>query len=203
VGARALAAFVPLAVLSVLWAAGCASFVAPPPGAPERARAARAYSASLRVSLKSKDLRGRTRALVAFSRPDKLRIEIPGPMGARCVAVADDQSLVAVFPGDRGVWQGSATAEEMEALLGVRLSPAELMDLLVGSPPPGIGYRASWGSDHPVRFEATLADGSRLDAVVESADLDPEVAAAAFELPRSDGYRKVDAAEARRLLGIR
>jgi hypothetical protein len=184
--------------------AGCARFVPAPPGAPERARAASTYSASLRVSLKSKDLRGGTRALVAFSRPDKLRIEIPGPLGARCVAVADDKSLAAVFPSDRAVWKGLATAEEMESLLGVRVAPADLMDLLVGSPPSRItGYRASWGRDHPVRFVATLDDGSRLEAIVESADLDPAVADAAFRLPPNDGYRQVDAAEARRLLGIR
>jgi hypothetical protein len=183
---------------------GCARFVPAPPGAPEKARAASTYSASLRVSLKSKELRGRTRALVAFSRPDKLRIEVPGPLGARCIAVADDKSLAAVFPSDRAVWKGSATPDEMEALLGVHIAPAELMDLLVGSPPSRItDYRASWGRDHPVRFEATLDDGSRLEAIVESADLDPAVAEAAFQLPRHDGFREVDATEARRLLGIR
>jgi hypothetical protein len=141
---------------------------------------------------------------VAFARPDKLRIEIPGPLGARCIAVADGESLSAVFPAERAAWRSSATAAEMESLLGVRLTPEELMDLLVGSPSSGIAqYRASWGADHPVRFEATLSDGSRLEAKIESADLDPEVAAAAFEPPASPGYREVDAAEARRLLGIR
>jgi outer membrane lipoprotein-sorting protein len=156
------------------------------------------------VSLKGPALRGRARALVAFSRPDALRLELPGPTGARCLAVARGEHVVAVFPAGRAVWEGAATASGMEALLGVRLSPAALMDLLVGSPKEGVSdYRAAWGDLLPRRVEATLGDGTRIEVVVESADLDPQLPAAAFEPPRSDGYRTVDAAEARRLLGIR
>jgi hypothetical protein len=147
---------------------------------------------------------GRARALVAFSRPDALRLELPGAAGARCIAVARGCDLVAVFPGERALWQGDATAEEMEALFGLRLAPAELMDLLVGVPSPRLQeYRASWGGELPRRFRARTSDGSRLEAVVESADLDPPIALAAFERPRCDGCRRVDAPEARRLLGIR
>jgi hypothetical protein len=178
--------------------------VPPPAGAPERARAASTYSASVRVSLKSPTLRGRARALVAFSRPDALRLELPGPTGARCIAVARGPRLVAVFPGERAVWQGGASASDMEALLGVRLSPAELMDLLTGTPSGRLAdYRASWGDRLPRRLEATLKGGSRIEVVVESADLDPPLPGAVFELPASAGYRMVDATEARRLLGIR
>lgn len=185
-------------------AAGCAGVVAPPPGAPERARAARTYSASLRVSLTSPTLRGGTRALVAFERPDSLRLEVPGPTGARCIAVARGLSLVAVFPAERAVWRGAATASEMEALLGVRLAPSELMDVLVGAGTPRLlAYEASWGGTVPRRIKATLDDGTRLTAAVESADLGLELAKAVFDEPMSVGWRIVDAAEARRLLGIR
>lgn len=184
--------------------AGCAGVVAPPPGAPERARAARTYSASLRVSLESPTLRGRARVLVAFARPDSMRLELPGPTGARCVAVARGLSLVAVFPADRVVWRGAATALEMEALLGVRLAPAELMDVLVGGGGPRLRvYRASWGASVPRRIEATLEDGTRFTAIVESADLDPDLPEAAFAEPPSAGWSIVEAGEARRLLGIR
>jgi len=170
----------------------------------ESARAARTYSASLRVSLKSDTLRGRARALLAFSRPDALRLEVPGPAGVLCVAVARGASLTAVFPSSRAVWEGAATADEMEALLGVRLSPPELMDLLTGVPPSGVtDYRASWGGAYPRRVFATLNGGSRLEAVVESADLDPALAPAVFEAPPSPGYRRIAADEARRLLGMR
>ncbi len=184
--------------------AGCAGFVPPPPGAPERARAARTYSASLRVSLESPTLRGRARALVAFARPDSLRLELPGPTGARCIAVANGPTLVAVFPAERAVWRGAATAEEMKSLLGVRLAPVELMDVLVGVGGPRLrAYRASWGEAVPRRLEATLDDGSRLTAIVDSADLEPDLPPAAFAEPESAGWRNVEAREARRLLGIR
>jgi hypothetical protein len=184
--------------------AGCAGIVAPPPGAPERAHAARTYSASLRVSLRSPTLRGGARALVAFARPDSLRLEVPGPTGVRCIAVARGVSLVAAFPAERAVWRGAATADEMASLLGVRLTPAELMDVLVGAGGPRLrDYRASWGSALPRRIEATLDDGTRLTATVESADLEPDLPNAAFDEPGSPEWRVVDADEARRLLGIR
>ncbi len=156
------------------------------------------------MSLKGDTLRGRARALLAFSRPDALRLELPGPTGVLCVAVARGASLTAVFPSSRATWEGAATAEEMEALLGVRLSPSELMDLLTGTSPPGVAaYTASWGGPFPRRVSAILGDGDRLEAVVESADLDPTLAPAVFEVPPSAGYRRIAADEARRLLGMR
>jgi hypothetical protein len=184
--------------------AGCAGIVAPPNGAPERAKAARSYSASIRVSLKSPTLRGRARALVAFARPDAMRLELPGPTGVRCIAVARGLALVAAFPADQALWRGAATAEEMEALLGIRLTPAELMDVLVGAGGPRLrDYRASWGASLPRKLEATLDDGTHLTAIVESADLEPTLPPAAFDEPGRAEWRVVDAAEARRLLGIR
>ena len=52
----------------------CASVGPPPaPDVADRARSAASYSGSLRVSLKGPGLRARTRALVAFERPQKLR----------------------------------------------------------------------------------------------------------------------------------
>ena len=49
--------------------------------------------------------------LLAFRRPDALRIEIPGPAGARLVAVARGDRLWAVFPAERAVYYGAARAE--------------------------------------------------------------------------------------------
>jgi len=194
----------PIALGALALASACASLAPAPPGAPERARAARTYSATLGVSLRSPTLRGRATVILAFARPHSLRLEVPGPTGLVCVAVANETALVAVFPGARAAWQGASTAAEMEALLGVRLSPRELMDLLVGMPSPGVrDYRVSWGAALPKRVMATLEDGGRLDAKVQSADLDPTLPDAAFDLPGREGLRQVDAAEARRLLGMR
>jgi 4-diphosphocytidyl-2-C-methyl-D-erythritol kinase len=154
--------------------------------------------------VKGTDLRGRSRVLLAFRRPDAMRVEIPGPAGARLVAVARQGHLTAVLPADRAFLETPASAEELESLLGVALTPAELMDVLVGKAPPGLReYEASWGDTLPRRVQAVLADGTRLDARVDDAEKDVELPEAAFEPPPHPGYRSVSADEARRLLGGR
>jgi outer membrane lipoprotein-sorting protein len=201
---RYAAAFLPLA-LAALTLAGCASAGLPPPAdVVQRAAGARSYSARLRVTLRGPELRGRTAALLGFRRPGALRIEIPGPAGARLLAVAREETLTAVFPAERAVFRGEATAEGLLDLLGVALSPAEVMDLLLGSPSPRVrDYRARWGPSLPRELQATLPDGGRLKVTVESATLDPDLPEAAFAEPPHEGYRMVDAEEARRLWGAR
>jgi hypothetical protein len=185
-------------------AAACATARLPPPGVAESAAAAVTWSGSARVSVKGPDLRGRTRVLMAFRRPDALRIEIPGPAGARLLAVVREGRLTAVLPGDRAVLETAATADDLEALLGVALSPPELMDVLVGKAPPGLrDFKVRWGDALPRRVEALLADGTRLDARVDEAETGVALAEAAFDPPPHRGYRPVHADEARRLLGGR
>jgi hypothetical protein len=170
----------------------------------EAAAAARTWSGSLRVWVSGEDLRGRSRVLLAFRRPDALRLEIPGPAGARLVAVMRAGWLVAVLPAERAFLETAATAGELEALLGVGLEPAQLMDLLVGVAPATLrDYRARWGASLPRRVDAVLADGTRLEAKVDDAEAGLELPAAAFDPPPHPGYRRVDADEARRLLGRR
>ena len=190
---------------AVLALAGCATGGLPPPRAVvDRAAAASSYSARLRVTLKGPELRGRTAALLGFRRPAALRIEIPGPTGARLLAVARDESLIAVFPGERAVFRGQATAEGLEALLGIALTPSEVMDVLLGTPPARVrDYRARWGPDLPREVRAVLPDGGRLKVTVETATLDADLADAAFADPEHEGYRSIDAAEARQLWGAR
>ena len=73
--------------------------------------------------------------------------------------------------GERAVFSGQARAEDLESLLGVALSPAEVMDVLTGSATPRLrAYRARWGADLPRRIEATLPDGARLGVAVEDAE---------------------------------
>jgi hypothetical protein len=194
-----------LVVVSGLGAAGCAP--PPPPPSPEvvaRAAAARSYSSQLKVSLSGPQGRGRLRVLLAFRRPDGLRIEVPGPAGARLVAVASGADLTAVFPNDRAVFLGRTTAEDMEALLGVALTPPEVMDLLLGIPTPRLREpRVRWGPVLPREVRGTLPDGARLKVEVESADPDVALPDAAFRAPARDGYRPVDSEEARELLAGR
>jgi hypothetical protein len=193
------------ALAAALLGSGCAGTFRPaPPGVAERAASAASYSGSLRVSVSGEDLRGRSRALVAFRRPDALRIEIPGPAGARLVAVARGGRLTAVLPADRAFLERAATPAELEALVGVALAPAELMDVLAGVAPASVrDYRADWGPSWPRRIDAVLGDGTRLKATVEEADSGADVSPAAFDPPPHAGWREVSPDEARRLLGGR
>ncbi len=192
------------AAAALLAASACARPLPPTPDVVARAAALPSYSASLRVSVRGETLRGRSRALVAFRRPDGLRIEIPGPAGARLVAVARAGHLTAVLPPDRAVLERDASPAQLESLIGIALPPEQLMDLLVGVPPKGArSYEARWGRALPERIEAVLADGTRLKATVEDADEGEALAPAAFDPPPSLGYRSIDADEARRLLGGR
>lgn len=195
---RSLAAAA-LAVSAVSFA--CAtSFPPPPQGVREGARGTASYSGSVRVTLRGPGLRARARALVAFERPDRLRIEVPGPAGLRLVAVARGGRLTAAFPGDRAVFSAAASAEALESLLGVRLTPAEVMDLLVGVAPAGVrSYQARWGGALPQAVAAVLEDGTRLGVDVLDAEGGAVVPAAAFDEPPHDGYRALGVDEARRL----
>ena len=184
---------------------GCATA---PPLPPVRtfaiARDTRTYSAEIAVRLQGPDVRARTRALIAFDRPQRLRVEVPGPGGARFVLVVRGGELTAVFPSERAVYRGGTSAAEVEALLGVALEPSEIMDLLLGAGPARlVSYRVWWGERLPARIEARLEDGTRLELRVSDAETDAPLPEAAFESPASRGYRPVSAHEARRLWSAR
>jgi hypothetical protein len=189
-----------IALVSALMAVGCATARLPAPAAVDEARRTSSYSGRLRVSLKGPGLRGRTEALVGFRRPDALRVEIPGPGGARLVAVTREGAITAVFPGERAVFRGMATREALESLLGVALLPPEVMDLLVGTQPPAArSYSAKWGASLPREIVATLADGTRVNVVVKEAESGAAIPDAAFDEPPTRGCRPITAAEARSL----
>ena len=192
------------AAAALLAAAACARPLPPSPDVARHAAALPSYSASLRVSVSGRELRGRSRALVAFRRPDALRIEIPGPSGARLVAVTRGGRLTAVLPAERAVLESDASPEGLASLIGIALRPEQLMDLLVGVAPGGAReYGVRWGRALPQRVDAVLGDGTKLRAIVEDADAGEALAPAAFDPPPHGGYRPVGADEARRLLGGR
>lgn len=184
--------------------AGCAHLRPPAPDVARAAHALPSYSASLRVNLSGGGLRGRGRVLLAFARPDALRVEVPGPGGVRLLAVARDGRLWAVFPGEAAWFEGPAGPEQMEALLGLALAPAEVMDLLLGRPAPRLrAFRAGWDARLPRRVEATLPDGSRLSVKVDQVEAPAALPSAAFEEPAHPGYRRLTADEARSLWSAR
>ena len=196
----------PVLVAAVLaaCAAGCATASLPAPAVVAGARAASTYSGSLSVSVKGPEFRGRTQVLLGFRRPKALRIEIPGPTGPRLVAVANEGALVAVFPRERAVFRGGAESADLAALFGVDLSPEELIDLLVGVRSPRLrSDETRWGPSLPRQITAVLADGTVLKATAEDVEAGRALGDEVFAPPPHEGFRVVDAAEARRLWGGR
>jgi hypothetical protein len=175
----------------------------PPLPAPDviaRTREATTYSAELRASVDGPTVRGRARVIVAFRRPDALRLELPGPTGPRLLAVAATGQVWAVFPADRAIFVGQADAASMEALLGVALAPAELMDLLVGTGSPRLrSCDFRWGQASPRLVQAELPDGTRLKITVIEPEIGGAIPEKAFLPPPSTGYRLLSAQEARSL----
>jgi hypothetical protein len=158
------------------------------------------YSARLRISFSGPQGRARGDALIAFARPDRLRIEIPGPTGARLVALAAGGQLTAVLPRERAVHRGPATTDELGRLLAVALGPSEIMDLLSGQPPPSVELsRLKWRDGLPEDIGGRLHDGTSLRIRVRELSLG-ELPERAFEEPRCPGCRLVDALEARELV---
>jgi len=192
------------AVLAPTAAACAGRWTVPDPTVVATAAATPSYSARLRISLDGPTLRARTPVLLAFRRPDGLRIEVPGPAGPRLVAVASGDRLWAVFPGERAFFSGRSTEADFEALLGVALEPREVMDLLVGLPAPRLrAYEARWRGRLPARIEATMPDGGRLNVIVDEADAGMDVSERAFDEPPHPAYRTIGPEEARRMWGGR
>jgi hypothetical protein len=88
----------------------------------------------------------------------------------------------------------------MERLIGVALTPNEMMDALLGMAPANVrSYEARWGPRLPSRVLTTLRDGTRLRLEAFDPEAGVSLPAGAFGEPPHAGYRTVDAAEARRL----
>jgi hypothetical protein len=181
-----------------LTAAGCASTRLPPPEVRTAAQAATTYRARLSVAFSGPRGRARATVLAAFARPGALRIEVPGPGGARLIVVAQAGRLTALFPAERAIFEGKTTAEHVEAVLGVALAPEEIMGLLVGAPSQRITEtRIKWGTLYPRQVEGRLPDGTRLRVRMQSVETPESLPAAAFAVPPHGDYRSIDADEAR------
>jgi outer membrane lipoprotein-sorting protein len=194
-----------LLAITLAFSAACATAPRlPPPDVVQQAQGASSYSAELGVSLRGPDLRGRATILAGFRRPDRLRLELPGPGGARLVVVVAGDRATAVFPRERAVWEGAATPQALGEVTGVSLSAPDIMNLLVGIPPASmVGFRADWGPRLPSRVRGTLSDGTRLDARIKDPRAGAALPDAAFQPPPHEGYRAVGASEARDLWVVR
>lgn len=170
----------------VLCAAGCASrapaVVAPVPGAPTALR----LEGKGRVDIG--DERYRFETAVALLSPDRLRVEILGPVGGtRAVLAMRGDQVIVLLPSDRIVIEGSATAEMFESLLGLRLDGRALVRLL-----DSLGDEAEPG----MRSESGLRVTREADRLVAEPDpVDPDPGGFRRLELRVRGKERVPAAE--------
>jgi hypothetical protein len=142
--------------------------------------------------------------LLAFRRPTPAHRDT-GTDGARLIAVARGERLWAVFPAERAVYEGAARATDLESLLGVALSPSEVMDLLTGVPSPRVrAYPRALGrrAAAPDRRDAARRRAPQGHGRGRGGARD-HPGPAAFTEPPHDGYRSVDADQARALWSAR
>jgi hypothetical protein len=173
---------------------------APSPDVADAARVLTSYSANLAVKMGGRKHAPRSTVMVGFRRPDRLRIEMPGPGGARLILVARNDVVTAVFPKSRAVFEGKADRQVLGDITGVALAPTDVMDFLVGVQPPSVTeYSASWGPVLPKQVKGKLEDGTHLDVKVNEPSPGATLAERAFEPPPHERYRRIDAAEAREL----
>jgi outer membrane lipoprotein-sorting protein len=73
--------------------------------------------------------------LLAVERPDRLRAEIFSPFGTVLALVVGDGELAAYVREENRVYRGQASPRNLERWSGLSLSPADVVDLLLGTPP--------------------------------------------------------------------
>jgi hypothetical protein len=138
------------------------------------------YQAVLKVSGKGPEGRFNATQILIFERPDRVRVELLGVFGStRWIVVTSGGEVLVWFPSRHEYLRDSRVKEVVGALLGVALSPEEVMAALAGV---GIPLRGS----HPTR--AVSEDGaSRIDFDGTQIELDERQVRWAM----GDGYRVV------------
>jgi len=140
------------------------------------------YQAVLKVRGEGPEGRFSVTELVAFERPDRVRVELLATFGAsRWIAVTDRGEITVLFPRSREYLQESAVEDVVSALFGIRLRPEEVMSVLAGSGLPlgdaeparaeriGERVRIVVGSDGPgARVESVDVEGGQVREAVGS-----------------------------------
>jgi hypothetical protein len=135
------------------------------------------YQAVLKVRGEGPEGRFSVTELVAFERPDRVRVELLATFGAsRWIAVTDRGEITVLFPRSREYLRESAVEDVVSALFGIRLRPEEVMSVLAGSGLPLDGAE-------PVRAERI---GERVRIVLGGSLSDgPEAPAETVEVERA------------------
>lgn len=90
-----------------------------------------------RLSLDGPTGSGRAKQIIVLERPDRLRVEVLGFLNqTAAVLVADGETFHWFQHEDGSVQRGAVTPRLLERVSGLRLTPKEAVDLLLGVPAP-------------------------------------------------------------------
>jgi outer membrane lipoprotein-sorting protein len=127
------------------------------------AMAIRRYQGLVRIRGKGPEGGFDAKLVLLFERPDQLRVELLGPFGStRWSAVSDEKGITAYFPGRRQYVRENDVEDIVGRLLGIRLSPAEVMALVSGVGLPLSGTTVAEGERRGEMLTLRLGDGDEL-----------------------------------------
>ena len=87
-----------------------------------------------RVVYKDAQEKGTAKQAIAVSAPDRFRWELFSPIGVAALVTSNGKVLSTYFPGEKVLYRGSATEENVARFTRVLLSPQEIVGLLLGTP---------------------------------------------------------------------
>ena len=118
------------------------------------------YQAVVRVRGKGPEGKFRATELIIFERPDRIRVELLATFGAsRWIAVASAGEITVLFPRSREYLEESAVEDVVGALLGIRLSPLEVMSILAGTGLPVTAPSLVRAERHGEKVRLLLEEG--------------------------------------------
>ncbi|MGE0681438.1 MAG: DUF4292 domain-containing protein [Candidatus Binatia bacterium] len=87
-----------------------------------------------RLVYKNPQDKGTAKQAIAVAAPDRFRWELFSPIGVAALVTSDGQVLSTYFPGEKVLYRGAATPENVARFTRVQLSPREVVGLLLGVP---------------------------------------------------------------------
>jgi outer membrane biogenesis lipoprotein LolB len=106
-----------------------------------------------------------SREAIVVARPDRLRVEVLSLFGSVFVLAADGGALTAYARQENTVYRGRASSENLWRYVGLTLPVHDLVELVLGTPPPRqaekahVSFDAASGS---IRLQEDLARGTQL-----------------------------------------
>ncbi len=92
-----------------------------------------------KVTYRDAEQRGSATHAVAVAPPDRFRLESFSLLGVAALHACDGQNLAAYFPREGVVYRGAANPATIARFTRLRLSPGQVVRLLLGLPPFAIG----------------------------------------------------------------